>query len=203
MNLALLLDMAADGLGDRVAFGPRQGGLTYRRLRALAAAAAANVEKAGATTLAVADATGPGIPVALFGAARAGATYAPLNYRLPADRLGALVSRLDHPLLVGGRDILAGLRTPVDSHPIDAWFADLDADLERTTSGVDEVEPLYPEEPDRPAVLLFTSGSTAEPKAAVLQHDNLCSYVFNTTNSGRPRKMRRCSSRYRPSTSQG
>src|SRR5207245_2169044 len=39
----------------------------------------------------------------------------------------------------------------------------------------------YPDEPRRPAVLLFTSGTSAAPKAAVLEHDHLLSYVFTTT----------------------
>ena len=38
----------------------------------------------------------------------------------------------------------------------------------------------FPDAPDAPAVLLFTSGTSAEPKAAVLEHDQLLAYVFNT-----------------------
>jgi fatty-acyl-CoA synthase len=38
----------------------------------------------------------------------------------------------------------------------------------------------YAEDPARPAVLLFTSGTSAAPKAAVLHHDNLAAYLFNT-----------------------
>jgi acyl-CoA synthetase (AMP-forming)/AMP-acid ligase II len=36
----------------------------------------------------------------------------------------------------------------------------------------------YIEEPKRPAVLLFTSGTSAEPKAAVVDHDNLLAYIL-------------------------
>ena len=32
MNIALLLEMAADGAGERVALGPRSGGTSYREL---------------------------------------------------------------------------------------------------------------------------------------------------------------------------
>jgi acyl-CoA synthetase (AMP-forming)/AMP-acid ligase II len=179
VNLALVLDMAADGYGDRAAFGSRQDGLSYVRLRALAAAAGVWAEKDGASTLALAGPTGPAVPVALFGAARAGITYAPLNYRLPAERLAALVGRLDRPLFIAGRDVLAGRR--VDEAVVDEdWLAGLDA----ATDAMADVEPRYADDPDRPAVLLFTSGSTAEPKAALLQHDHLCSYVFNTSEFG-------------------
>jgi acyl-CoA synthetase (AMP-forming)/AMP-acid ligase II len=43
-----------------------------------------------------------------------------------------------------------------------------------------EVGHAFPDEPEHPAVLLFTSGSTAEPKAAVLLHDQLLAYQLNT-----------------------
>jgi acyl-CoA synthetase (AMP-forming)/AMP-acid ligase II len=177
VNLALLLDMSADGLGDRVAFGSVDSGLTYARLRSLSAKAAATVARAGATTVALADATGPAVPIGLFGAARAGATYAPLNYRLPPERLAALAARLEQPLVLAGRDMLAGLRGGSgEVTATDTWLGDLE--------GQPENDDAYPEDPTRPAVLLFTSGSTAEPKAALLQHDNLCSYVFNTNEFG-------------------
>ena len=38
----------------------------------------------------------------------------------------------------------------------------------------------YEPEPERAAVILFTSGSSGSPKAAVLSHDNLLSYVMDT-----------------------
>jgi len=38
----------------------------------------------------------------------------------------------------------------------------------------------FPDAPDAPAVLLFTSGTSAEPKVAVLEHAQLLAYVFNT-----------------------
>ena len=38
MNLAMILDMSADGQGDRVAIGSRKGGLTYAELRQAARA---------------------------------------------------------------------------------------------------------------------------------------------------------------------
>ena len=36
------------------------------------------------------------------------------------------------------------------------------------------------EEPEHPALYLFTSGTTAEPKAAVLEHHHLAAYVFGS-----------------------
>ncbi len=152
MNIAMLLDMAADGLGDRVAIGPRDGGLTFASLRARARAIGAHLASAEVDHVALVTETSPLVPAVLFGAAWAGVSYAPLNYRLPADARDALLARLE-PAAVAD----------------ESWIA---------MPGGDDAP--YPEEPSRPAVLLFTSGTSAEPKAAVLEHDQLLAYQLNT-----------------------
>ena len=155
MNIAMLLEMAADGLGSRVAFGSRDGGLTYGALRDAATGVAAHL--AGTPqTVAVLGETAPLVPVALFGAAWAGVSYAPLNYRLPDEAREALLARLA-PAVV--------------AEP--AWV-DLPADPGRA----------FPDAPATPAVLLFTSGTSAAPKAAQLGHDQLTAYVLNTVEFG-------------------
>jgi acyl-CoA synthetase (AMP-forming)/AMP-acid ligase II len=152
MNIAMLLEMVADGLGDRVAFGSRADGLTFSALRERAMAIAARLDGSHRHTLALSSETGPIVPAALFGAAWAGAAYAPINFRLPdAARV----------------DLLHRLRPVEVADP--SWL-DLDATPERE----------FPDAPERPAVLLFTSGTSAEPKTAVLEHDQLLAYQFNT-----------------------
>jgi acyl-CoA synthetase (AMP-forming)/AMP-acid ligase II len=172
MNLALLLDMAADGFGERVAFGSRDSGFTFAALRSRARAVAAVLGAGDEATLAVADSSGPVIPTALFGAAWAGRTYAPLNFRLPPEALARLVGRLDRPAVVARADLVAALPGAADC---DDWLAGL---------GEGPVDLDYPEHPSLPAVLLFTSGTSAEPKAAVLDHDHLTAYIFNTLEFG-------------------
>jgi acyl-CoA synthetase (AMP-forming)/AMP-acid ligase II len=98
-------------------------------------------------------------PVALFGAALAGVPFVPLNYRLGEHQLAGLQAR--HP----GALVLRG--------------ADLDALVEPGNAQ----EPSGGQAPtgqDSVAVLLYTSGTTAEPKAAVLRHRHLLAYVLNT-----------------------
>src|SRR5437899_4474589 len=148
----MLLDMAADGYGSRVAIGSPADGVSYDGLRRAAGAIAARVAATDAATIAVTEPNGAIVPAALFGAAWSGASYAPLNYRLPEPALAELLARLA-PAVVARAE----------------W---LDPSAPSPTG--------FPDEPERPAVLLFTSGTSAEPKAAVLGHDQLLAYIFNT-----------------------
>jgi len=154
----MILEMAADALGDRLAIGTRADGLTFAQVRAAARAVSVRIgeEHDHVDTLAMIDPLSPLVPAALFGAAWAGVSYAPINYRLPDDQMQELLRRLD-PVVVAG------------SHWVDI---DHDSDV--------EFHPL----PERPAVLLFTSGTSAAPKAAILKHDQLLAYVFNTLEFG-------------------
>src|SRR3954468_8182258 len=99
MNLGMLLDMAADGFGDRVVVGRRDGGLTAARLRAMAAAGADTVTAAGADAIVYLAVNGPAFPVALFAAARAGIPLVPVNYRLGEEQLAAVLA--NHPKAFG------------------------------------------------------------------------------------------------------
>lgn len=147
----MLLEMAADGFGERVAIGSVEDGLTFSDLRHRATSVASRLGGSRPTVALLAE-TSPLVPVALFGAAWTGVPYAPLNYRLPPEARQALLARLA-PVAVADDAWLAAPPTP--SSP-------------------------YPDDPSASAVLLFTSGTTAEPKAATLTHDQLLAYIFNT-----------------------
>ena len=47
VNIAMVLELAADALGDRVAFGDLDDGMTYEQLRAAARAVAVRIEADG------------------------------------------------------------------------------------------------------------------------------------------------------------
>src|SRR5438552_5381539 len=130
MNIAMVLEMAADGLGDRRAIGA----LTYTQVRAAARGVAARLEREGgeATTLATLLPNGDHLPVALFGACWAGVSYAPLNFRLPDAARAELLARLEP----AARFDESWMQEPDDGQP-------------------------FVDEPTRPAVLLFTSGTSA------------------------------------------
>jgi acyl-CoA synthetase (AMP-forming)/AMP-acid ligase II len=152
VNIAMILEMAADALGDRLAYGTRADGLSYEALRAAARGIADRVDGSGAERLALMEPNAPIVPATLFGAAWAGVSYAPLNYRLPENQLETLLGRIE-PAVVAAPHWLDNKGTSERS---------------------------FPDSPDAPAVLLFTSGTSAEPKAAILEHDQLLAYIFNT-----------------------
>src|SRR2546423_1351893 len=90
MNLALLLQMAADGMGGRTALGPRTGGLSYQELYERARRVASRTRP----RIAHLGLNSPALPLLLFGGARAGVPLVPLNYRLAPERLAAILRRI-------------------------------------------------------------------------------------------------------------
>ncbi|MFD5625613.1 class I adenylate-forming enzyme family protein [Streptomyces sp. NPDC127072] len=172
MNLTMLLDMAADGFGERIVVGRPEDGLTPARLRELSAGGARAVRAAGADAILHLAVNGPAFPVALFAAARAGVPLVPVNYRLGGEQLDALVA--NHPRALGIADpeqaeALRRAGLPVLSPA--QWLRTAAA----TGSGVDD-----PAQPDAPAAVIYTSGTTSAPKGVILRHHNLVSYVFGT-----------------------
>jgi acyl-CoA synthetase (AMP-forming)/AMP-acid ligase II len=172
VNLMMLLEMATQVVADRVAFGPRDGGLTYQALFDRAGGGARRLAETGAGTVAFVGLADEVFPSVVFGSAWAGLPLAPLNYRLSDEQLADQLDRLERPLVIAGPefvDRLSALGHPVE--PTTDWSAAAD----RT----DRAEP-WPMDPDGVALLLFTSGTTAAPKAAVLRHLHLCSYVLGS-----------------------
>jgi acyl-CoA synthetase (AMP-forming)/AMP-acid ligase II len=160
VNLTLILDLALAGHPDRVAVVCPGARLTYADLDRFARGVATRLVADGRSAVVFIGPSSPELPVALFAAARAGVPFVPLNYRLSDDRLDALLA--DHPdaLVVRGEDDLeswAGDPAATPDAPIDDALA---------------------------AVLLYTSGTTAAPKAAVLRHRHLMAYLFGTVEFG-------------------
>jgi len=172
MNLTMVLEMAAEGFGDRAVVGRRADALTAARLRDLAAGGAAKVREAGADAIVYLAVNGPAFPVALFAASLAGVPLVPVNYRLGADQLGQLLA--NHPRALGIADpaqaealTAAGLSTRTPGE----WLAEAAATVPETVD---------PADTEVPAVIIYTSGTTSKPKGVVLRHENLASYVLET-----------------------
>jgi long-chain acyl-CoA synthetase len=174
MNLALLLDMAADAFGERIAVSCAGQTLSYTQLRNAAQTAARNAR--AFTHVALLDGNGRAAPVALFAAAYAGVPFVPLNYRLTAAELFGLLERIAPAWLVAPRAHLEPLALP--ARIVCADYDELLAP--RTPTGA--APP--PETEGAVAVQLFTSGTTGRPKAALLRHENLLAYILGTVEFG-------------------
>lgn len=173
MNLSMLLEMAADTGPDRIAVGSRAGGLTYRDLFDRSRALARRLTEAGYGHVALLDLNTEAVPVLLFGAAMTGLPFAPLNYRLTDAQLDTAVGRLAPATVVTGPDF-AGRITPRD----DIAFHRTDQAVAQVPLAADAELPFV--DPDDPAVLLFTSGTTGAPKAAILRHRHLTNYIVGS-----------------------
>lgn len=175
VRLTMLLDMAADGFGERVLVGRKTAGITGAQLAARSHSGAALVRERTAEAIVYLAANGPAFPVALFAAARAGVPLIPLNYRLGQRQLDALLAR--HPKALGIADpgTLAHLeRAGIAPITADAWLEQTAVDRGKVsdTEGTD----------DTVAVVIYTSGTTSEPKGVLLRHGNLFSYVVGSVD---------------------
>src|SRR5688572_26175234 len=177
MNLMMLLEMAADGFGDRVAIQNGADRLTYAQLFAAAGGAGADVGAAGVERLAVLDVNSLALPVGLFGAAWAGVPFVPLNYRLTGAELERLLAGIAPAFLVTDAERVASLASQARAvRGREDFLTGARAAKERPGEwGMD---------PEAIAVLLFTSGTTGAPKAAVLRHRHLVSYIFGSVEFG-------------------
>ncbi len=174
----MLLEMATSAFSDRVALRSGDDQWTYAELFAAAGSAAAEVSAAGTERLAVIDVSSPAVPVGLFASAWAGIPFVPLNYRLTEGELESLIQRITPAYLVTDTDRVATL-----SKLPNTTVASRRAFLEQAGSGT-APPPSWPMEPDAIALLLFTSGTTGAPKAAVLRHKHLISYILGSVEFG-------------------
>ena len=173
----MLLEMAAEGMGDRVAIRSGDDALTTAELFQAAGVAAAEVRASGAKHVAVLDESSLAVPIALFASAWAGVPFVPLNYRLTGDELDALLDRIAPAYLVSDATRAAQLAGRVDTVVSREDF------LARARAG-QAGDADWAMDPDEIAILLFTSGTTGAPKAAVLRHKHLTSYVLGSVEFG-------------------
>src|ERR1700733_11593597 len=184
MNLLTLVRMAAAGMPDRGAVGPLpecgQAGavrraparLTYSQLLDQARAGASLVRDCAAEEIVYLGVNGQAFPLALLSGAWAGVPVIPLNYRLGPDQLAGLLARHPRALIISDLTRRTGARV-ISTRQWRSACA-------RPAPGM----PPWQDDPEAVAAVLYTSGTTSSPKAAVLRHRHLVSYLLGSVDFG-------------------
>jgi long-chain acyl-CoA synthetase len=169
--------MATSSDSERTAIVSGDVRLTTQQLSDLADGGAGIIARSGASHVAYVGLGGAMLPLLMFASARAGVAFTPINYRLSTEGIKTLIARLPYPLVIGDSryleelDGLAGTARVIVS---DDFLAQA-RDAEPATEFAD---------PDSVGIVLFTSGTTSQPKAVELTHNNLTSYVTGTVEFG-------------------
>jgi fatty-acyl-CoA synthase len=159
---------------------------TYRRLQDCANSLAAWMLRMGigaGDRVAFLDFNDARFAVAMFAAARIGAIFVPLNFRLSAPEIVNTVNDCDASLLIYG-DEFEAIREAVAARCRCRLFVRSgrmqDDEFGAIVSEAQAADiPLKACEWDETAWLLYTSGSTGQPKGVMLSHGNI---FWNTLN---------------------
>jgi acyl-CoA synthetase (AMP-forming)/AMP-acid ligase II len=191
MNLSLLLEMSADGLGDAVAFGPEAGpgSLSHTGLLERSRRAAAWVSARAGQHVGLIDVNSLAVPILLYGSAMAGKPFVPINYRLTDEQLRTIFGRIAPAVVVADSAVVerVGAVDGIELVSREEFLAAMEEEAPRSASSSPDAPAARAAptaqsgaSPDDIAILLFTSGTTGEPKAAVLRQKHLVSYVIST-----------------------
>ena len=106
----MLLELAAEGMPDRIAVGSTADGLSYRQLLDRARRGAAVVLASGVERVGLVGTNSPAVPMLLYAGALAGVPFTAVNYRLADERLRSVVERVAPALVVTDEATQARIR---------------------------------------------------------------------------------------------
>lgn len=162
--------MLDSGLGDRVLIGAGDEELTGNELGSLVRRTATSLRSSG--SLVYAGENQSYLPVPFLAAAWRGIPFVPLNYRMDDTNLVELIERQVDPLVLADDRTGDRLRSAgINAVDLADWISD-------TTTVETTDEPAVDD--DQVAVVLYTSGTTAAPKAALLRHRHLMAYLLGS-----------------------
>jgi acyl-CoA synthetase (AMP-forming)/AMP-acid ligase II len=175
MHLSSLVEMVESGYDDRVLLGRDSSALSGPALGEMVRLGASRFA-GNCTAVVYVGENHPLLPIALLAAAWAGVPFVPVNYRLDDERLTGLLARQPGAIVLA--DIATGERLARLGQSVevfDSWLASLPT-----------VEPLADPawDDEEVAIVLYTSGTTSEPKAAYLRHKHLMAYLLGSVEFG-------------------
>ncbi len=173
MHLSSLVEMVESGFDERILLGEESGSVTGADLGRLVRSGASTLT--GFSALVYVGENHGLLPVALFAAAWAGVPFVPVNYRLEDGQLNALVARQSGALVLADVATATRLVTSSTVLTFDEWLTALPSEHLEVEAAFDD---------DAVAVILYTSGTTSEPKSALLRHRHLMAYLLGSVEFG-------------------
>jgi len=180
-SLAVLWQRAREQFHDLPALIYRNESCSYQELDEWSTALASGLSAAGVrpgSTVALALQRKPEAVAALLGVLKCGATYLPLDEKLPPLLVRELLDVCDaHSIITDRR---AGERFSAAKgfgDPGGIRLLDID-ELKRDASG-SALPELHGGYGDKPAYIMFTSGSTGEPKGVIIPHRGVSRLAFD------------------------
>ena len=127
-----------------------------------------------------------------FATAKLGATYVPLNFRARAEELEFMINFSEASALFLGqryvkminsmREQIPGMKNLVSVEgPAEGML-----DYESVIAEADPEEVFTDIDDNDTSILMFTAGTTGQPKGVMLTHDNLATYVLNNVSPADP-----------------
>jgi len=175
-RLNKVLEEACRRHAERTAISLESGDVTYAELDARANRMArffiASGVKPGDRVSVLLD-RGLDVYVALFALLKAGAAYVPLDANHPPERLRFILSDAGAALVVTHlrlADRLTGSETPTVA--LESAGAEIDAQDESPLQG-----PEQPDADDALCYVLYTSGTTGQPKGVAVAHPSICNFA--------------------------
>lgn len=179
---AEVLDKTARQHPDKTAIITKDEELSFSQLNQRVYALARHLQQAGigkADRVGVLLLNSAAIPISYFASQKIGAVSVILDARLKGRELQGVLKDADIKLLIVHRPLLAEVEDVLSQLPgIPLWVVNDDSErsFEKrlTDSAVDLVTPALAADDD--ALILYTSGTTGEPKGVVLSYCNLAQY---------------------------